>query len=304
MKKITTRQKPDVAGKPVDLIEVAKLAFMIGFDVSQLSSPDDIEFAALEALQQLTASHDKQTRSRDFAVLLGTMTNRLGIDLLSVCLPERISAKLVRYFDDALRPFERVDTGTYPTMDFSLRALARYIDGKIIVYTDASSPAGLLPSEFEKIKTWDCEWETRSAELHLPTSSASLRYNPIPESLSPPAPVLGRHSLEDYDRLSEALDSLLLPMPQSLKEAFSKAPFGYQNLRSFCAKHLGISIHEDDLPGNCAAALRVGRPYPTESGTGARITIRVNRSLPPATKYVALAHDLAHYRLHFPWLLD
>lgn len=303
MRKVVTREKPDVAGKPVDCITLSKLAFMIAFDTDQYKSTDMIELAILNALRQLSTSRDSKSRIRDFVVLSGTMTNRIGVNLLSICLPERVSVKVTKHFFAALRPFKYADAGTYPLLDFSLKPFCRYSNGKLIVYTDTSSNIGWLPSKFNSIRNWGVDWETRSAELIQPAINNRSHTGLIPKALFPKKPKNGKHTLEDYQRLGHALDLILLSHPREWTEVFKGAPFGYKQLRSFCINQLGIEVIEDQLPGNCSSLLRVGRPSPDQGEMSARVSIRINSSVPAQTKYVALAHELAHYRLHFPWML-
>jgi hypothetical protein len=300
MKKVKTKQKPDIEGKLVDQIELAKVALMIGFDADEQGSLDEIKLACLKALFNLSQSKNKRTRLRDFVILAGTTTNRLGINLFAICFPKNISSRVIYPFYEEIRRFHPIDTGKYPIRDFTVEPLARYTDGELIVYTDFSSPRGWLPSHFEALATWDAKWETRSAELSY--SSQKITFHHLPKEKLPSKPDGERHSLEEYDRLGQAIDDILLLKAKFIEDPDHMVPFGYSRLRWFCGQHLGIQVREQNL-GGASGRIRVGKPYLIGAGPCAKVLIEINRHQAEPTKYVALAHELAHYRLHFPWLL-
>ena len=306
MWKINPDSKPDIKGKIRDIVELPELARMIYFDINQYPVVDDARLAALQALRQIGESNNTGIRLRDFVVLTGTMQNSLEENLFSLCLPEGISMAIVQFFFDALEPLCAWDYGVYPLNDLLLEPFARYINGKIIIYTDTTSPPEWLPPIFEPIKFWGIEWETRSAYLETVIKSPAHRplYHSIPESNLTEKPPGERHTFEDHARLSATLDKIVFPWSsKKLDMLRNSPPFGYKQLRDLCIHHLGITIQEDDLEG-ISGILHVGRPYIDEMGIiSARVNIRIDYSLPTDTKYVVLAHELAHYRLHFPWLL-
>jgi hypothetical protein len=297
MRKVVARGKPDVSGKAVDQIFLSTTAFMFAFD-ADVYAPRDIELRAVDALRRLAQSLNPRDTRRDFVVLFGTARNSQGENLLCLCLPENISARVTKHFREALHPVRSIATGIYPLGDVELTPLARYTDGTIIVYTSASAAAGSLPPVFEPLSSWGVTYETRSALLH-PAPTPPPQYGILPEHLAPAGVRGERHTIEDHQLISKSLDSII----RSSVNPTIGAPFGYEQLRSFCVRRLGIQIYEDSLPNNCSGLTGMGRVHIDDEGTGARVMIRVKKTLPPETKYVSLAHELAHYRLHFPWLL-
>lgn len=296
MRKVVTRAKTDVGGKPVDQIFLTPTAFMYVFNADECASAE-VELRALEALRSLAQSRNARSKRRDFVILLGAARNSQGKNCLCLCLPD-VSAQVTKHFSEAFQQLPRYDTGTHPLGDLELAALARYIDGSIIIYMPPSVAAGSLPHSFEAVSSWGVRYETRSSQLEQPRV-APPRYATIPEGLAPEGVRGERHTLEDHHRISKSLDSII----RYSANPMLGAPFGYKQLRSFCARRLGIHVHEDYLPDNCSGLTGVGAVRVDEGDVSTRVMIRLNRALPAEIKYVALAHELAHYRLHFPWLL-
>lgn len=165
MKKVTTRVKPDAYGKLVDQITLSTNAFMYVFDADQLDSREDAQLACLRALKEISKSKNKSVRLRDFVLITGTQTNRIGVNCFAICFPENISSQVIDYFCKETERFPSPDVGIYPMGDLVLEPLARYSHGKIVIYTTPSSPLDWLPESFALVKDWDVDWETRSYEI-------------------------------------------------------------------------------------------------------------------------------------------
>jgi len=156
MKKVVTLQKPDIKGKLVDKIQIPKNSFMLVFDSDKEASIEDIKIGCFKALYKISQSNKKRLRERDFVVITGTKTNRVGIRVFSICLPEGISSEVANAFYNAFNRFHIIDAGTYPFRDLSSKPLGRYSHGKLISYTSPTADKGWLPQYLETIKALEC----------------------------------------------------------------------------------------------------------------------------------------------------
>ena len=295
-----TLAKLDIAGKAVDKIIPPEMAFMLFIDMDTYHDINPAKLAVLSALRRLSVNPNKKNRLRDFIIYTGKITNSDGSRLFSICLPQKVSTLITKLFFEALQPSYHLDWSQGVLIDFSPEPLARYFNGKIIVYTPPSSPNNWLPEELEDLKSWGIDWETRSVkgpdieDLRDQFKPRRISYGYIPQASLPEKPLNGKHTLQDHQRLSEALDKILFPTGKSaMAISLVSPPFGYKRLRELCKNYLGITVQEDTLPGGYSGILRVGYVSTDAGGLpSAQVLIRIDRALPTQTKYVALAHEI------------
>lgn len=234
-------------------------------------------------MQNIANMRNKRLREREFPVYYCEWMTRVELFRVGIALPEPFDSRLHVMFQEALRPVAPiVDIGaTYPE-DVGARPLLRYVNGKLIEYVSPFDSEGGSP-----------ELERRSFAI-ADKPSQSGRPDPLPKSETRRGKT--RHSLELWQSVrADVLDLV-----------WNTLGIGtYHWLRRETREAFGISV----LETNATLAGRYGRietgwVYGHSDGhVECDVSIVLNTDLSPTLKYVALAHELAHYVLHFPIIL-
>lgn len=294
-----TSKRRDLAGKQHDEISLQEEAFQIAL-TAEPSAADSVRSAVARALSKYAVSPRRRDKMRDFIVFLGTTTSSTGQDLICICLRTNISSRVTDLLFEELTAFNCVDSGRYPMLDLCIEPLFRYTDNKLIVYTSESKPSHELPENYSCLNDFGLSYETRSARLIRPTALKRPKYNTLPPGRSRAFSQL--HSLSTYQDVIKTLDTLIRGINQEPSD--HDPPFGYSRFRRFCTTRMGICIFETSLPGDISGFLRIGSISIASSGEPcARVHIAINNVLHPDLKYVALAHEIGHFRVHFQFML-
>ena len=284
--KIATRDAPDPSGNPVDIYPEIRFVRAIVFDNSQDRSPASFLPRIVNVLLRIRASRNKRLRDRDFPVWAGRSINRHGIKLVSVSLPDPIDYQILKlFFAEFLADETYLESGAYLLRDTGGEPIARYLRGKIIVYSDALSVSEVTSALLEEYPgVVECRsWErSQIRKQSSPYATAETL-----EHISPPFHDIGVWSA-NHTAILEFLTSL-------------KAGCGYKQLSTIAWNNFGIAVHEESSPEFFKfGCIRLGWLQKDRTAT---VRILINKNLNDKLKYIVLAHELSHYCLHFEILL-
>ena len=283
---IRTRDEPDPLGNPVDIFPEVKLVRVIAFENSQRRSAASLLPRIVDVLFKIRAATNKRLRESQFPVWAGVSTNSLGLNLLSISVPDPLDHRLFKEFFDEFHTDETYrESGAYLLRDTGGVPIARYLQGKVIIYADPfdvpHEVAALLAKHPDLI---ECRsWES------VPTKKQKSPYDAVrkPSHTSPQL-----HNLEVWYENHTAMLEFLTSL---------KSPCGYKRLRTIARDNFGIGVFEESSPEFLKfGCIRLGWLQKDQT---ASVRILINKYLNDKLKYIVLAHELSHYCLHFEMLL-
>lgn len=270
---IHTRSTRDIGGKDVDVIPVPSQVFGIFFaDRGELR--DELRSATMDALRHIAASPNRRLRERDFVVWVGTFTNRIGLDLAVLGLPDGVALAVAESFYATVPPY--TDLGSYPWRDCSAVPYFRYDHGVVIEYASPAAP-GVDHQGDIVARGFELADGSQKRPTTAPiTSFPSLRASKL-------------HSIDTWLVTNEQIVKWI----SALEGAVS-----FTGLRKICTNYFGLSVFLEPRPEIVRlGSIRTGLISPSGE---CEVRILIASSLPAELKRVVLAHELAHYALHFP----
>jgi hypothetical protein len=273
---VHTRNARDIAGKLVDIHTMPEMgrAFIYNLDAS-LSRPEMLDEVVMR-LRSIREAPVKAVRQRRFNVWYGTAPTTRGAPIAAIMIPYGLDIRAWRHMSDLAQLPGELEVGAFPVRDLDGAPLARYDNGRITIYADPS----------DAIDGHDGDLDVRSAVI-APTGAPSRAWM-LPPSGS--APHL--HNMESWP----ANRKRILKFIWQLQEAGT-----YERLRQLTTERLGMSVLEDTESTTATyGRLRLG--WMQGHNDAVPVGIFVRADLPSELKYVVLAHEIAHYALHFPVL--
>jgi hypothetical protein len=271
------RKTRDPGGKVVDVYPHIPFVSAICIRFTEEPGEDDLRALVLSVFEEIASSANRRVRERDLPVSVGRFSNRYGDRFVALCLPEILKVDIHFMFQDAIRAlYEIEEISRAAWRDVEARHFGRYANGQFIFYADP-----LLPFDQE-----DQRWEWRSFEVERPR---------IPPPTRTPMPAIDfvagpRHDLESWVILAPQIAEVVSEM---------HGPSSYGALRRAAKSHFGLQVRE--VTGSSFphyGMLTAG--WVAEDGC--EVTILLRASLPAQLKYVVLAHELAHFVRHFPFI--
>lgn len=277
--RILTKPEPDPGGKVVDVYGPVEYLRTLVFDYREGLERDLVRLS-LSALLRISGASSKRVRERDLPIRLGEYTNRLGMHLLIIGLPYELHTPAFRILSAELSSHEAFAEVNYSsTTDFNPKPFVRYDHGKFIWYADKFIKIeDVTPPQVPGVS-----FEIRSCELRSKPAK-----NPYSAPDPPQRKASSRHSERDW---LENRASIL-----NFVESF-KGPCGYKRLAKIIRDYFGISVFEENSPEFGEYGL-IRLSSNTDNEPPA-VRMLVRGDLDERLKYVVLAHELAHYVLHF-----
>lgn len=283
---IRTRDEPDPLGNPVDIFPEVKLVRVIAFENSQRRSAASLLPRIVEVLFKIRGAGNKSLRESQFPVWAGVSTNSLGLNLLSVSVPDPLDHRLFKVFFDEFHTDETYrESGAYLLRDTGGEPIARYLQGKLIIYADPFDVPHEAKALLEKHAGMiECRsWQSDQTKKRKSPFAAT----PKPSHTSPQF-----HNLEVWHANHIAMLEFLTTL---------KGPCGYKRLCAIARDNFGIAVFEESSPEFLKfGCIRLGWLQKDQS---ASVRILINKHLNEKLKYIVLAHELSHYCLHFEMLL-
>lgn len=276
--RLCIKEIEDASGQAIDLYPPVERVAVFLLDRRVMCERSQILNAITEAVKIVAQSSNKKIQQREFPIWLGQCPNGLDMHFWSVSLPGNISYLVHRIFYNVLSELNGyVECGTYFLRDVQGVPFIRYKNGKVICY-DCSTRISL-----DDIQTETRQWVVEEKSTDTP-------YAPLP-IINHKSPEI--HNIDVWLANRKAFLKLLQEM---------KGPCGYIRLRKLIEKQFGIPVKERE-----EGAISYGTTALifTESAPELRfkVNIQVNGRLHVKLKYIALAHEIAHYILHFPYLI-
>lgn len=270
----------DPGGKPVDRVPAPRRLWVWSYDPAPENERGAVQALVVELLFLLAQAGNRRVREREFVVWWGE-TVSLGQPIRTIGLPERFDHRAARVLQPLVRLAGQIDHGAYAFADANAAPLAAYDRGRVVTYTDAFASPGSVGGA-----------ELRSAEVVLPAPPALAR-EPLSRLPARHGPL---YSLERWhESREEVLDSIGALI----------GPSSYASLHAVITEDLGITV--ETRPAAALGAfgrVRTGWLEPlADEAPAVPVRIELQRGLPTALRYVVLAHELAHFLLHFPVLL-
>lgn len=281
MAQVTRRPTTDPGGKLVDVYTANPYLSGICLHVTGQEFKDSVRALLLNHLRKLSTSPNSRRRDRNFSIFYGEFVNRLGQQLVMTGLPDRFDSNLaIKIQTEVSKIGTIVEVGRSEAADVNAAPLLRYEHGHLIAYVDPFLPVGhpLLGRDVE----------LRSYE-YVATSTGPKRQYPMSVTRSRKSRL---HSIDSWER--ERLDIMHFIYDTIEPESFLA-------LKRHTKKSFGITVIEE--------VADTERRYGSiaidwvDNDQNVEVSIYVNRALHSSLKYVVLAHELAHYVLHFPLLL-
>jgi hypothetical protein len=280
---IRTKPDPDPGGKAVDVYDPVEFLRTLVFNYGEELKPALVRLL-LNALVDISHARSKRVRDRDLPVRIGEYTNSLDMRLLIIGLPYDLHSPAFKIIYDALSKHPTfIEVNSSSTTDFNPKPFVRYNYGKFIWYADPFTRGDeVRPPREPKIS-----FEIRGCELKRKTARKPYHAPEPPEHRAPK-----RHSEKEWaeNRVH------ILRFVESLKDAC-----GYKRLVKIIHDNFGIFVYEENSPEFAQYGLiRLSSSFDDKP---VAVRILIQRNLDDRLKYVVLAHELAHYVLHFPMLL-
>lgn len=271
--------RTDPGDKPVDVIAAPRGLWICSYEPAPENDRAVILELAIELLGGLAAAKAKAIRERELVLWWGE-TVAEGKPLRIVGFPQRLHSAVHEILRPLVRLRSRLDFGDYAFTDTGTAPLAGYDHGRIVAYTDPFEARHAIAGA-----------QLRSAEVRVPSPKPPRR-DPISRLTTTHGP---HYSIDLWQR---ARNDVLEAIGQLLGAA------SYASLRRLLTTELQIPIvgHTGGrfAMGRVSAGWLVQVPD-GEPACGARIELRTDMA--PELRYVVLAHELAHFLLHFPLLL-
>jgi hypothetical protein len=275
-----TRITRDVSGRQVDVYPAAEDTRLSVLLLDTRRANESLLRYDVFAVMNSISMCESRLRNRDFPVYLCKWTGG-GRRRVGIGLPSIFPTKLHLMFQGLIRAdIGIIEIGEGLAFDVGAQPFMLYNHGKLIAYGDPFDGIPICP---------DDRIEIRSAEFKAPAPKKAGRF-PLPK-IRWSAPE--RHSVETWQEIRQDI----------LKFIWStRGPGTFLSLRREMKEQFGIAVKV--LPTSVA-----GQQGWTSAGWVSRenqdctVTVYVNKDLPDQAKYVVLAHELAHYAVHFPVLL-
>jgi len=294
--KIIERSTLDPGGKKVDVYPDVGLVRTFVFDADEGdANKEDLLASTVNVLRKISEHGDKRVRERDLPVWFGKSRNSIGIDLVSIAIPEPTAIKAFNLFYDEFRQYTSyIECGAYLLRDTMGQPLTRYLNGKIHIYGDPFIAYEVLAADgYEDVEYRS--WETAStAKCQSPYAKPEKPSRRL-DSLYTDSTGLyyKRHSIDVWQENRQ----IILEFLHSLKAAC-----GYKRLKDITENFFGIAVHEEMSSGfSKYGCIRLG--WLDDNFLSASVRILINRNIDDKLKYTVLAHELSHYLNHFPFLL-
>lgn len=272
--------RTDLGGKRVDRIAAPRRLWLWTYEPTPENEHAAVQALVVELLCQLSKHPNRRVRDRDLVVWWGQTTS-LNETIRAVGLPEHLDYRVHQVLDPLVELPGRISHGAYAFADANAAPVASYNRGRVVAYTDPFAPPGSLDGT-----------ELRSADVAISPPPA-LRRDKLPRLSAPNGPL---YSLELWQNAREpVLDAIYSLI----------GPSSYASLRVLVTEDLRITVRARPAGSlRALGRLSAGWLEPLEDGApAARAYVDLQRGLPPALRYVVLAHELAHFVLHFPLLL-
>jgi hypothetical protein len=271
---VERRALPDPAGKPVDRHVTPELGILLAYDAEGAPSRDECLELVLARMKRVRASTVKRVRERDFSVWYGQFTSTHGSDLVALVLPYELDIRVYQCFSDLTRLPAFVEQGDSAPSDAHAAPLARYEHGKLVAYLPPSHAGG------ER----DDGVEARSASVEAPPMQSPRHALVVPDYVAP-----RRHDLDSWREAYSA----------ALRWVYDcGAPGTYSRLRKIVDASFGVTVREHPaLPNGGFGMLQTSW---MDSRETVPVKILIRADLSRELKYVVLAHEFAHFVLHFP----
>jgi hypothetical protein len=271
---VERRALPDPASKPVDRHITPALGIMLTYHERGAPSRDKFLEIVLARMRRVRASTVKRVRDRDFSVWYGRFTSSYGDDLVALILPDELDIRVYRCFADLTRLPAFVEQGTGAPADAHAAPLARYEHGALVAY--------LPPTRAGDLR--DDEVEARSASVQAPSTPSPRHVLAVPNYVAP-----RRHDLDSWKEAHAA----------ALRWVWDcGAPGTYGRLRQIVDASFGVTVCEHPALPNGGFGMLQTSWMDVQETVPVKILIRAD--LARDLKYVVLAHEFAHFVLHFP----
>jgi len=247
---------------------------MLAYRERSAPSRDKFLEIVLARMRRVRTSTVKRVRERDFSVWYGRFTSSYGDDLVALILPYNLDIRVYRYFADLTRIPAFLEQADGAPADAHAAPLARYEHGALVAY--------LPPSRAGELR--DDGVEARSASVQAPFTPSPRRVLTMPDYVAP-----RRHDLESWQQSHSA----------ALRWVWDcGAPGTYSRLRKIVDASFGITVREHRAPPNGGFGMLQTSWMDAQETVPVEILIRAD--LARDLKYVVLAHEFAHFVLHFP----
>lgn len=281
--RVRQRGTPDPNGHVVDVypreltINVITLKACTDVDDSILLT------AALDALRVIQKMPIARLRDRDFSIFF-CHWEAYGEALVDIGLPSRFDHRLHRLFREQLSSVANiVELGDSLALDVGAKPFARYHHGKLVAYVDPLDTHVCDAAQ-------ESDVELRSAESADSVATRRRRTSPLP-SIRANGPQ--RHSIETWDTVRTDILNFIWDTLE---------PGTFDSLRREVDRQFGIHVRvaPTALTGKHGS---ITTDWLIDSDQGCEVVILINKDLADKLKYVVLAHELAHYVVHFPIIL-
>ncbi|MEV6846399.1 hypothetical protein [Actinoplanes sp. NPDC051411] len=278
--RIAVQAKPDPNGRPVDVITWPQL-----INIAVLTGKyrrDEIQSSVAGALIAVRDSTAGRLRSRSFVIYLGETSTTDRSRVTVVALPYPVATDVFEIVHARLVASGVAGWSTSPPKDVFATPLFRYQAGRLISYYD--------PFEPRENPHPDAGFEVRGYRLRDRPAGHSGHRPALPW---PSVRADARHTLASWSELRNDILAFTYAV---------RSPGTFSSLKERVRKAFGIEVRTrsaTELP--LFGAIETGWIVGEEPATTVRISVRADLS--DRQKYVVLAHELAHYVLHFPMLM-
>lgn len=274
------RATRDPSGRQVDLYPAAEGTSLTVLVLDRARYGESLLRYDVLCVMNSIEMMSRRMRDRDFPVYLCDWRSN-GFRCTGLGLPDKFPVVLFEMFRKLIKGTIGVtEAGTSLASEVGAQPFMLYSHGKVVAYCDPFDGLDLIP---------DDEIELRSAEYnkHVPRRERRM---PLPRIRSD-APE--RHSIATW----EAVRLDVLRFVYSTIE-----PGTFFSLRREVKRQFGIQVQvaPTSVTGKHG---RISTDWGTRADQSCAVTIQVSEDLPDQLKYIALAHELAHYAVHFPVIL-
>jgi hypothetical protein len=277
-----TRATRDLSGRLVDLYPAAEdtVLWVLVLGRTRLNE-SRLRYDVFAVMASIATMANSRLRDRDFPVYRCDWT-AAGRRLTGIGLPEVFPTRLHLAFQHPIRSsFGIVEIGRGRASDVGARPFMLYNHGKLIAYADAFEEISPLPDT--RIEVRSAEFESRVARRQRGKRLPVIR-------LSGPGT---RHSIDTWNDLRSDI----------LKFIYATiTPGTFHSLRREVRRQFDIAVQVS--PTSAAGKhSSISAGWVTREDQACPVTIHISQDLPDQLKYIALAHEVAHYALHFPIIL-
>jgi Zn-dependent peptidase ImmA (M78 family) len=275
------RDTLDVSGHRVDLYPSDSETYLsVAAVAADLITEDTLRECVFKSMREMSI-FSSRLRDRDFTVYVCSWELTEG-NFVGIGLPIRFPSQLHRLFRMNLRQHSEIaDTGRSLAIDVGARPFVLYNHGALVAYVDPFEPvkAGLFGKDVE----------LRSS-AYKPMRNQARRRKPLPVIRQEPPQ---KHSIAVWLELRSDI----------LEFIYETIQVGsFFSLQRAMRRQFGMSVRTASI-GLAGRHGSIRTSWITPDDLSCDVTIYINSDLPTQLKYVVLAHEIAHYVLHFPILL-